>query len=103
MARVKIMNDDEKTKVLNRLTTYLASKARDNLTVTDFDSGYNRLTEQEKQAILKSILAGNEIAKNIINVKLNGPIIEAAKKQAQQYIDANSIPVDVIADFILKG
>jgi cellobiose-specific phosphotransferase system component IIB len=90
-------------KLLIKLSAYLAEKSRKTLTVNEFDSGYNSLTEQEKQAILNSILTGDDVAKNIIDIKLNGPIIEAAKKQAQQYIDANSIPVDVIADFILKG
>ena len=90
-------------KLLAQLTAYLANRSRRILTVDDFDAGYNSLTTDEKKAILNSILKGDEVARNIIDIKLNGPIIEAAKRQAQQYIDANSIPVDVIADFILKG
>lgn len=93
------MND----KLLAQLTSYLANRSRKILTVDDFDAGYNSLTTAEKRAILDSILKGDDVARNIIDIKLNGPIIQAAKKQAQQYIDSNSIPVDVIADFILKG
>lgn len=96
---------DAKTKqrLLPLLTAYLADQSQIEMTAEQLDEGYASLTTHEKTAILKSIIDGGETAKNIIMVKLQGPVKAAAQIQAQEYIDSNSIPLDVIASLILRG
>lgn len=81
-----------------RIAEYLATKHWKNISVDEFDLGYASLTVDDKQSILNSILKGDEIAKILIREKLKDPILNASRIQAQIYIDANSIPIDVVAD-----
>lgn len=97
------LDQPTKSKLLSVLTAYIAEQSQASMTASQLDAGYASLTAEEKQTILRSILDGGESAKNIIMVKLQGPIREAAQLQAQAYIDTNSIPLDVISGLILRG
>ena len=81
-----------------RIAEFLAAKHWKNISIEEFDACYASLTVDDKQSILDSILKGDEIAKILIREKLKDPILNASRIQAKLYINANSIPIDVIAE-----
>jgi len=92
------LTEQQAEALLPKLANYLAREKWLNLSVTEFDAGYASLTTTEKHTILDSVINGDDRAKQLIKSRLNGPVKVWATQQAQSYIAANSIPVDVIAN-----
>lgn len=82
--------------LLPKLTEYLATQRLRNVTDADLDAGYNMLTSEEKKIILGSILGETDNARSLIITRLYEPLRQESEALAQSYIDANSIPIDVI-------
>lgn len=84
------------SKLFDNLVEFIATQMLKNLTVKDLDAGYAALTDEEKLLILRSLLGEDNNAKTLVKTKLYQPLKEAAKVQAQSYIDAGSIPLNIV-------
>ncbi|MCK9622157.1 MAG: hypothetical protein M0R47_16675 [Methylobacter sp.] len=84
--------------ILPKLANYLAAQRWINMRASDLDAEYQKLTDAEKLVIVNSLINNDDKAKELIKQKLDPPVQEWAKAQAKIYIDANTIPIDVIAN-----
>jgi len=85
-------------EILPKLTNYLAAQKWISMGAADLDAEYAKLSDQEKLTIVSSLINNDDRAKELIKQKLDPPVQAWAAQQAQAYIDADSIPVSVIAN-----
>lgn len=91
-----MLTDEDKAVLLPKLTNYLAAQKWISISDSDLDAEYSKLTRQEKLTIVNSLINDDQRAKELIKQKLNPPVQAWALQQAKAYIDANSIPIDVV-------
>lgn len=79
-----------------KLASFLVKEYWKNLDYTTLDSSFNELSNEDKDIIIKSLIDGDNKARDLIRERLTAPLIDAANQQADAYIKAGSIPLEVI-------